>query len=73
VPNSKPILGFGPIGWIAAVILAGIIGLALRRYDFQYHFIFLIHDWLGVDAVYVLGHQSEAESQTGRRLPTLRL
>lgn len=47
MPSSKPILGFGPIGWSAAVIALGIIALALTGYDFQYHFIWLINDCLG--------------------------
>lgn len=46
-PDSKPILGFGPIGWIAAAIALCIVALALTGYDFQYHFIWLIHDCLG--------------------------
>ncbi len=43
----NPIGGFGPIGWIGAVVFSGILVAALAGFDFQYHFIWLMNDLFG--------------------------
>jgi hypothetical protein len=51
VTEPRPILGFGFIGWIASTILLAIIVAALAGFDFQYHFIGLLCDLFGSDAM----------------------
>ena len=45
----RPILGFGPIGWIASCVLLTILIAALCGYDFQFHYIWLLGAWFGGD------------------------
>jgi hypothetical protein len=52
MPHRHPILGFGPIGWIASIILAGMLILLACGYDFQYHFIWLLNDCFGNDFLF---------------------
>lgn len=51
--NKRPLLGFGPIGWVASAVLATMLVMLWRGVDFQYHYIWLLHDILGVDGLFL--------------------
>jgi predicted RNA-binding Zn-ribbon protein involved in translation (DUF1610 family) len=57
--QSKPILGFGKVGWIASAILLVMLGLLVSGVDFQFHYIRLIDRAFGNEflfAYYVRVH-----------------
>lgn len=49
---TRRLWGFGPIGWIASVILAALIGLVALGVDLQHQYIWLISDVCGTDALF---------------------
>lgn len=45
--SPKPLLGFGPVGWLAAAVLAALIGLLLAGIDPRYELLRFTHNTLG--------------------------
>lgn len=47
VRHPKPIAGFGAVGWVAAVILLALAGVATTGYDVQAAYLWIVGDVIG--------------------------